>query len=160
MHSRTGLDTDNLDIRIAFLEITANTGDRSTGAKGGEEIVDVSCRLVPDFRSGRAVMRFDIEFVFVLVRADVLAFECNALDQAFHYTTSTFGWKERAHLILDFQQFRAKEAQQDFLFLGRAVGYCQFDGYALCVSQCGQRDPGVASRWFGQHLALFELKSP
>ena len=67
---RSRLDADDLDVRLAFLEILADAGDGPAGAEGGEEIIDFTFGLVPDLRPGGAVMAVAVGDIVELVRPD------------------------------------------------------------------------------------------
>src|SRR6266404_1676149 len=62
-----GVDADDFDAGIFFLQIFADAADGSTGAHAANEVRDFAFAVFPDFRAGGAVMRFRIHGIFVLV---------------------------------------------------------------------------------------------
>jgi hypothetical protein len=66
-HRSVGVDPPHFDLRVAFLEITANAADRAAGAYANDEVGDPPVRLFPDLRSGLLVVRGGVRKVVVLV---------------------------------------------------------------------------------------------
>src|SRR4030095_10304168 len=70
--------TDDLNLRILFLEVAADTGKRAAGADGCDKRVDLTFGLFPDFRAGAAIMRVAISRVIELVRPEPASLLCEA----------------------------------------------------------------------------------
>src|SRR4030095_10924071 len=70
--------TDDLNLRILFLEVAADTGKRAAGADGCNKRPDLTFGLFPDFRAGAAIMRVAISRVIELVRPEPASLLCEA----------------------------------------------------------------------------------
>jgi hypothetical protein len=46
------LDGDHANVGVLLLEVPGRAGDGAAGAETGEEVVDLSLSLLPDFRPG------------------------------------------------------------------------------------------------------------
>ena len=66
-HAALRVGPDDLDVRVAFLQIAAHAGERAAGADAGHEGGDAALGLVPDFRAGGAVMNLRIGEIGELV---------------------------------------------------------------------------------------------
>src|SRR5439155_2285074 len=72
------ISADDLNLRILFLEVSAHTGKRATGADGCDKCPDLAFGLFPDFRAGAAIMRVTISRVIELVRPEPASLLCEA----------------------------------------------------------------------------------
>src|SRR5229473_7547235 len=62
-----GVDADDFDAGIFFIQIFSDAADGAAGAHAANEVRDFAFAVFPDFRAGGAVMRFRIHWIFVLV---------------------------------------------------------------------------------------------
>ena len=62
-----GIDADDFDVGILFLEVAPDAGDGAAGAHAADEVGDFSFGVLPDFRAGGAIVRFRIHRVGVLI---------------------------------------------------------------------------------------------
>jgi|SRR5210317_693034 hypothetical protein len=106
-----GFDADDPDVRVALLEVAANTGNRAAGTDARKKNVNPAAGLSPDFRAGRMVMSGDVQRTLILVGADILAVEGLAFDHALDDSARPFRRKDRAQFILYFDQFGAQKSQ-------------------------------------------------
>src|SRR5438067_5388026 len=67
------IGADDLNLRILFLEVSAHTSQRATGANGCDKRGNLAFGLFPDFRAGAAIMRVAISRVIELVRPEPAA---------------------------------------------------------------------------------------
>ena len=58
---------DDLDGRVALLEVAAGAGDRAAGADAGDEVRDAAARLLPQLGAGGRVVGVRVGRVEVLV---------------------------------------------------------------------------------------------
>src|SRR5262249_18396219 len=63
-----GVDADDLDLGVLFLQVFANAADRAASAHAADEVSDLAFRVFPDFRTGRAVVGLRVHRVVVLIR--------------------------------------------------------------------------------------------
>ena len=92
---------DDANVGILFFEVSADAAYRAARTDAGVEAVDLTLCLLPDLRAGRTVMCLDVELVFILIGADVLAVERFAFNHGFDDTTCALCREYRASLILD-----------------------------------------------------------
>ena len=64
------IGADHVNVRILFLEIAADAGDRAAGADTGHEVGDLAAGLLPDLRAGGLVVGLRVHRVEVLVRLE------------------------------------------------------------------------------------------
>ena len=62
-----GVGADDLDLRVALLQVAPGARDRAAGADGDDECVDLAVRLLPDLRPRRLVVGLRVGHVRVLV---------------------------------------------------------------------------------------------
>src|SRR5207249_4525262 len=72
------ISTDDLNLRILFLEVSAHTGKRPAGADGSDKRADLAFGLFPDFRATAAIVRVTISRVIELVRPEPASLLCEA----------------------------------------------------------------------------------
>ena len=51
---------DNFYVGIFFLQVSPSAGNRAAGADAGYKVCDLPVGLLPEFRAGRAIVRFRI----------------------------------------------------------------------------------------------------
>src|SRR5262249_37378572 len=72
------IGADDLNLRILFLEVTADAGKRAASADSCDERGNFPVGLFPDFRAGAAIMRVAVGGVIELVRPEPAALFCKA----------------------------------------------------------------------------------
>src|SRR5713101_7858578 len=72
------IGADDLNLGILFLEVSAHTSKRATGADGCDKRGNLAFGLFPDFRAGAAIMRVAISRVIELVRPEPASLLCEA----------------------------------------------------------------------------------
>src|SRR6267143_790737 len=62
-----GIDADDFDVGILFLQIFSHTTDRPAGTHAADKVRDFSFAVFPNFRARRLVVRFRIHWIVVLI---------------------------------------------------------------------------------------------
>src|SRR5229473_3253868 len=62
-----GIDADNFDLGIFFLQIFSHAADGSAGAHAADEMRDLAFAVFPDFGPGGAIVRLRIHGIGVLI---------------------------------------------------------------------------------------------
>ena len=60
-------DGDHFHVGLAFLQHTADAGDRATGADAGHEDIDLTLGIVPDLFGGADAMNLRVGRIFELL---------------------------------------------------------------------------------------------
>ena len=143
----------HFDARVFLFEESPGTGNGPAGAEPSNEVGDFAIGLSPDFGAGRSVVGLGVGGVFVLVEvvvAGLLAEFGGEGDGAFRGTGG------RAEFVVEFDDFRAEEAQRGALLGGNLLRECGGELVAFGVGDHGEAHAGVAGSGFDKARAIFE----
>ena len=130
------LDGDNLDIRILFLEVLANTHERAACTKARNEVSDLWA-IAENLRTGGLVMRARVRIVSVLVQETPFGMlRCKFLRTTNSTIAALFAWSEDDLGSEDFQHLATLDTHRR--------GHEDGDGIALHLCDSCQCDSGVA----------------
>ena len=151
-----GVGTDDAHGCVLLLEKTSHTADRPAGADAGDEDGYTAVGLVPDLRSGGAVMRFGVAGIEILIglkRTGNLARQ-PIRDRVVRLRRLSFDVGGADH------HFRAVRPQQADLLRRHLVRHDKNHLVALEGSRHGEAMPGVARRGLDERAAGPQQPAP
>src|SRR5947207_15302296 len=135
---------------MLFLEISAHTSKRATGANGCDKRCDVAVGLFPDFRAGAAIMHVAVSRVIELVRPEPAVLLCEATrDMIVIFRILVWFFRHRLYLC--------SERTKQMHFLRRLIIW-NHDNSAISPRppDHSKTDPGVASSTLNDRCARFQ----
>src|SRR4029079_13156745 len=137
-----GVGTNDLDLRILFLEEGARAARGAARAHADDEVRDPAVGLLPELGAGRAVVRLGVHRVVVLIRQEAARrFTRDALSDLVIGLGRLRRHRGRAH-----HDIGAERAQQIALLLALLVGHRADEAVSLDPGGHGQTHTGVAAR--------------
>jgi hypothetical protein len=140
---------DDLDVRVALLQVAAHPGDRAARPHAGDEHVDAAARLLPELGPRGHVVRLRVRLVVVLVGLerprDVLA-------QAVRGAVVAAGILGLDGRRAD-HDLGAEGAQEVDLLLAHLVGHDEHASVAAVDRRHDEPDAGVAARGLDDRAA-------
>ena len=144
-----GIDADNFDVGIVFLEIFAHAADGAAGTHAANEVGDLSFRVLPDFWARGEVMGRGIHGIVVLVRIVGIGYLAG---EFFRHGIVTAGIVRLDRRGAD-NHFRAQRFQEVNFFLGLLIR--DGENHLVAANGGNQRQPhsGIAGGAFDDGAA-------
>jgi len=138
----SGFDGDGAEQGISKFQDFTDTCDSSAGADSGDEDVDVSGGVAPDFFGGGAAVNLGIGGVLELARHEAAAAGAGQhLFGPFDGSGHTFDCGGQ-------DDFRAECQYESAAFDGGSFGHGNLQWVAACGADAGQSDTGIAAGCF------------
>src|SRR5438270_3012427 len=144
------ISADDLNLGILFLEVSAHTSKRTTGANGCDKRADLAFGLFPDLRAGAAIMRVAISRVIELVRPEPASLLCEATRDTI-VIFRIFVWLFRHRLYL-----RAERTEQMHFLRRLIIRNHNNSAVPSGPSDHGKTDPGIPGGSLNDRCAWFK----
>jgi len=137
-----GFDGDGEDAGILLLEEAGDAGERAAGADAGDEGVDASVELLPEFLSGGVVVELRVGGVVELEGGPNVGVGFGESEGAADGAGHAIGFGGSVDL-------GAESTHEGAFFFGEAFGDKEDDAVAAVDADEGESDAGVAGGGFG-----------